>query len=251
MQLNIQNEVYTEDYSSLDNSSKYLSPIIIDFLKRNPEIKGNIVDIGCGKGGLLRKIKKAFNDRFNYFGIDYYFEPIENEKKEIIYIKKDINADFSEIEEKFDVAISTEVIEHVVDTDAFITNIKKLLKPNGILIITTPNLAFFFNRILLIFGNQPIFTEISWKQSFLGSLFIKKLFNAAGQGKNLNEAIFGHLRVFTFRALEDFVKYHGFSIIKKKGTTIFTSTILRMISRIFTLFPRMMPTIVIIAKKEE
>uniref|UniRef100_E6Q525 Methyltransferase type 11 domain-containing protein n=1 Tax=mine drainage metagenome TaxID=410659 RepID=E6Q525_9ZZZZ len=76
----------------------------------------------------------------------------------------------------FDVAIFGEVIEHLVDPDAALQEISRVLRPGGYLVLTTPNLACWFNRIVLVIGVQPIFTETSLhakigrKWSFLGQL---------------------------------------------------------------------------------
>jgi len=58
---------------------------------------------------------------------------------------------------EFDVVIAAEVIEHIVATEEFLAHCRAVLKPNGILILTTPNLLFWVNRFRMLFNKRPLF----------------------------------------------------------------------------------------------
>lgn len=100
-----------------------------------------------------------------------------------------------------DVVMLDEVIEHVVDTDGIIEEIHRVLHPDGVLVLSTPNLAAWFNRIGLLAGLQPAFTEVAY----------------SGVYGRPGEEVVGHLRVFTWRALREFLAAHGFSIVSVRG----------------------------------
>ncbi|MFC1570891.1 methyltransferase domain-containing protein [Candidatus Omnitrophota bacterium] len=55
--------------------------------------------------------------------------------------------------DKFDIIFLGEVFEHIVKPYSVLKNLVKLIKPGGCLIITTPNLANIYNRILLLMGH--------------------------------------------------------------------------------------------------
>ncbi|MCB8943124.1 MAG: class I SAM-dependent methyltransferase [Ardenticatenaceae bacterium] len=55
-------------------------------------------------------------------------------------------------DELFDVAVILEVIEHVVAAEFLLQEIQRVLKPGGYLILSTPNFAFWQNRIRILWG---------------------------------------------------------------------------------------------------
>ena len=93
------------------------------------------------------------------------------------------------------VEVDIDVIEHLFDTDKAIAEIRKVLRKDGFLVISTPNLSSFANRLLLLFGYQPLGTEVSTHKHY-------------GRPKkyNLREGVAGHIRVFTYKALIEFLK---------------------------------------------
>lgn len=60
-----------------------------------------------------------------------------------------------------DLVIAQEIIEHLFDTDHFLSEVHRVLKPGGILIISTPNLASLKNRLRLLVGKYPQYLEYS------------------------------------------------------------------------------------------
>ena len=49
--------------------------------------------------------------------------------------------------EQYDVVLATEIIEHVAHPDQFLKKIAEFAKPHGFLVLTTPNGAYFRNRL--------------------------------------------------------------------------------------------------------
>ena len=98
-----------------------------------------------------------------------------------------------------DLILAVEVIEHLYDPDSMVELWKRFLKPGGLLIITTPNLSSAINRISLLLGWQPADTEVSTTAKF----------GYPGSGHGV---VVGHIRVFTFRALLEFIRYRGLII---------------------------------------
>jgi SAM-dependent methyltransferase len=55
----------------------------------------------------------------------------------------------------FDAITALDVIEHLFDTDIFISELYRVLAPGGHLIIATPNLAWWWSRLRLLAGRSP------------------------------------------------------------------------------------------------
>ena len=100
-----------------------------------------------------------------------------------------------------DVVIMSELIEHLVDPDATLDEAWRVLRPGGSLLLSTPNLAAWYNRVLLACGIQPLFTEVSLRGIY---------------GRPGSEVV-GHLRVFTRRALIGLLSAVGFVDIRITG----------------------------------
>lgn len=56
----------------------------------------------------------------------------------------------------FDLVFGGEIIEHIFDTDSLFDNILRILTKGGIFAGTTPNLVAWFNRIMVLFGENPL-----------------------------------------------------------------------------------------------
>lgn len=99
--------------------------------------KGKILDIGAGVGDFLMTAK---NDGWEIIGI----EPSEKAKN--IAIKKGVSFvnDVKEIEShSLDVITMWHVLEHVPNLEEQITELKRMIKPNGTIIIAVPNFNSF------------------------------------------------------------------------------------------------------------
>ena len=100
-----------------------------------------ILDVGCG-GGIICEPLARLGARVT--GIDFAPNNIiaakihsKKNKLNINYINKDIEK--SKLDEKFDIILMFEVLEHLDDWKKTIKNIKKNLNKNGLIIISTIN----------------------------------------------------------------------------------------------------------------
>jgi ubiquinone/menaquinone biosynthesis C-methylase UbiE len=99
------------------------------------------------------------------------------------------------------VVIMSELIEHLVDPDSALDEASRVLVPGGTLLLSTPNLAAWYNRVLLAVGIQPLFSEVSLRGIY---------------GRPGSEVV-GHLRLFTRRALKEMLEAAGFVDVRIAG----------------------------------
>jgi SAM-dependent methyltransferase len=117
-----------------------------------------VLDLGCirhsadyalkDQNWLHKKIKAVAK---KVSGVDYLPEEIEKlSRRGYDIIFGDVTKPLK-IEDKFDVIVAGDLIEHLSNFEGFFTNCRNLLKPYGILIITTPNPFYsgFFHYIAL------------------------------------------------------------------------------------------------------
>ncbi len=114
----------------------------------------SILDLGCGTGYIGEKIIAKGN---KVYGIDYSSGAVKRARKAGLIARQGdlIKGKLPYKTKMFDGVIMGEVIEHVIDTDAFLREASRVLKDNGYLIITTPNIASFGRRLMLLFGINP------------------------------------------------------------------------------------------------
>lgn len=148
--------------------------------------KGSIVlDVGCSSGyyaNILRKDKGCIVD-----GIE--IDEGDRKKAEKI-LRKVYNFDLDSKEwpveltsQQYDVVFMGDVIEHVKGASEVLEKLKNILKKDGVIIISTPNIAHITARLELLSGNfeyetTGIFDETHLKYFTLSSL--KRLIENSG-----------------------------------------------------------------------
>ena len=112
----------------------------------------DIIDLGTADGRMLHTIKKKFPES-RCIGVEFNQELVNFGKlnfPEIEIIIGDIQAlDFPD--KSFDAALLTAVIEHVPDPEKAVGEANRILKPGGILILTSPDP--FWEHLATIVGH--------------------------------------------------------------------------------------------------
>ncbi len=110
-----------------------------------------ILEIGGGQLALL--CKKLFNDDCMVADVSNKFaEPLLKEGIRFSVFSL-MESELNKIADQFDVIILLEVIEHIpLPAYVVVEHIKPLLKPKGVLFMTTPNLFRIRNLIRMIMG---------------------------------------------------------------------------------------------------
>ncbi|MDI6708718.1 MAG: methyltransferase domain-containing protein [Candidatus Thermoplasmatota archaeon] len=196
-------------------------------------IKGKeVLDIGC-----VGDPKDLFSQEWSWFhdkirGAAKQVVGIDVNKELIAELKdKGYNIHYGNAEDpnlslgrKFDVVVAGELIEHLSNQGIFLENVKKHLRENGILIISTPNAR-----------------EIAYP--------LKRLIKGSANEEMCIPAVRSHLGYHTLTTLTNLLRRHGFSVIEYKYVnlelTTFGGRVLNFITKFIKDFSN---TIVVVAQ---
>ncbi len=129
-------------------STNYLAPSILQFCSKSSNIK-EILDLGCGNGSVTSRLSEA---GFKVTGCDVDADGIAIASKRfpnidfrVIGVNESIPED---LVDRFDLVISSEVVEHLFIPSQLIDFAHKALKPGGRLLLTTPYHGYLKNLTL-------------------------------------------------------------------------------------------------------
>jgi ubiquinone/menaquinone biosynthesis C-methylase UbiE len=161
-----------------------------------------ILDLACGRGTLLNRLSGLLPEAA-LTGADLSAPALETARGLGLNVKQaDVSTKLPFDDESFDCAIFGEVIEHIVDPDFALQEISRILRKGGTLVVTTPNLASWCNRLLLLAGVQPLCTETSLHVN------LGRRMKLLGQWRPAQ----GHLKIFTVTALREMLAANGYDV---------------------------------------
>jgi 2-polyprenyl-3-methyl-5-hydroxy-6-metoxy-1,4-benzoquinol methylase len=222
-----------------DARSKICYSLILDLMSNEIATggKNRILDIGCGDGSFITKFRKHCET----FGVDISQNAIIRAKEAgINAYEVDVSSQKLPFRDRyFDIIYMGDVIEHLINPDYAIKEVIRALRLNGFLVLSTPNLASWVNRLLLLIGMQPLFAEVSTVGTF---------------GRGARSSRFcpvGHLRLFTYKALREFLTYYQFNITKVSGAPYENlPKVLGNMDRILSRIPSLSSIIILACQKQ-
>jgi SAM-dependent methyltransferase len=185
------------------------------WLARNEKNKSKlrVLDIGCGKGQFLLDITQALKQKSqaglarvaavdliraegNLLGQiapppDFFQQSVDGEKLPFT-------------DASFDFVSCNHVLEHIFETEKFLREIRRVLQPSGLAVVSVPNCAAWMNRLAFLFGGLPLGAEVGTESVAYG------FWPGFLQGKLKRFEPSGHIRDFTPRALRDLSAACGF-----------------------------------------
>ncbi len=177
-----------------------------------------LLDCGCWDGVNTKKFGNAIGTKHLY-GTEFdKVKAKEAAKKEIKVTVNNLNEKLPYKNNFFDVVIAYHVIEHLVNVRLFVSEIYRVLRKNGYVIIGTPNLASWHNVFALLLGLQP-FSGPTIKPDYQSDIkFVMELNKARMKKVFCKEAeTLDHIKVMTTKALIDLLKGFNFKIENVSG----------------------------------
>lgn len=208
--------------------------IVLNLLKKNLGVQGVGLDVGCGSGFTTLWLSEH---GYPTLGIDAY--PIHRHPGNSLgFLKGDIYG--IEPQPEFDFVVLLDVIEHIEDDVRFLQQVRKFLKPGGIIVVTTPAFSWLWSSVDKMSGHFRRYTKsslakkaraagfgVEWQSYFYASTLplyfatrLMSLFFRARKVSNvesmLSPVVNGILR-FLVRQEEKALKYGGFPV----GSSLF------------------------------
>jgi len=184
--------------------------------------QGSIVlDIGCSNGTILEPCA----GRHMIFGVDICPDLASAARK------RGIQAQQHDFESgplpfrsgSFDAVFFGEAIEHQLDTDYILSEINRVLKPGGELVMTFPNIRTLLGLAMMAFLDLPPMYAARYRSP--------------------------HFRDFTLTTVEMALKNHGFEIFQSLGSSFFVPKIGECLPWIASFFPSWSHTVIVMADK--
>ncbi len=175
----------------------------------NLPLGATLLDYGCADGELTQQLAaRASSSRV--IGVEIHAELAEQARHRGIEIIAAADGHLPVEDATVDVATANQLIEHLADTDTFVREIHRVLRPGGTLVLSTNNLASWHNIVALFFGAQPFPSDVS-SDPGIGKLV------ALTAGDTGGWSSWTHLRVFSYRALIEMMQVHGFEVQRVQG----------------------------------
>ena len=184
-----------------------------------------VLDVGCGKGFLAEEFVKNGNE---VTGIDI-LSPSEVLPSLQRYYQADLDNSIATVVEQlprdgFDRVMLLDVLEHIPTCDRLLRECRPALKPNGVVVISVPNVANIWVRWMLLFGRFPYAERGILDRT--------------------------HVRFFTRKTARAFVEQNGYTISEERCTSIPLELVLgwsprnpvmRLLYVVLTVATRLMP----------
>lgn len=183
-------ELHKHSITYGEHLSRYMS--VTDIVKGK-----NVLDAACGVGYGTQLLAKSAS---SVTGVDYSEDAIAYAKEH--YSSKNVSFDVSDAtkmpykDASFDVVISFETIEHIHNPTAFVKEVRRVLKPGGVFVVSTPNDDEFtegnvyhvhefdlkeMNKVVGgAFKNVKLYFQGTW---FAAAVISQELFEQGGQFK--------------------------------------------------------------------
>jgi 2-polyprenyl-3-methyl-5-hydroxy-6-metoxy-1,4-benzoquinol methylase len=141
-----------------------------------------VLDVGCADGGFLSQFPAACTK----VGVD--LAPNRFRPADIHFVQTDVgHGGLPFVDNSFDAVYAGEIIEHVLDTEQFLRDIRRVLRPGGTVVLTTPNLCSLKNLYQWMRGRQLAWVDYKNDQ-------------------------LGHVRYFSPESLVQLISDTGFSV---------------------------------------
>lgn len=125
----------------LDEVNAYLSKL------GRPVEHLSVLEIGCGRGNMLVEARNRGHD---ICGLEFSTDAarVANRKLGADFVRVGVIGEAMFSDQSFDLCILADVIEHLRDPARFLDNVRRILKPGGVVFLATPSTESWSARLM-------------------------------------------------------------------------------------------------------
>lgn len=177
--------------------------------------KLHLLDVGCGNGLISFHLASLGHETLGIDQDKKCIQQAQNSNSLSTLQFRHLAAEDVDFPERFDAIICSEVLEHVPEPKALLGQLRKLLKPGGLLIVTVPN--GYGPRELLVTKPYQWLTKNS-----PGTLRIVDRFKLAlgytGKTEQSVAENLSHIQFFSRRSLINMISQHNFRLLNFRNS---------------------------------
>lgn len=171
-----------------------------------------LLDLGCDDGSWTLELARALGTS-DAHGVELVPEAARAaEAKGVSVHLADLNQPLPLDPSSFDLVHANQVIEHVSDVDLFVSEIRRVLRPGGVAVISTENGSSWHNIFAALLGWQIFsLTNVSGRVAGLGNPF------AVHRNAAAFSPTWRHKIIMNYLGLIELFKVHGFARVEITG----------------------------------
>lgn len=140
---------YPPEYEPYQRTARAFRSPILDWIQRKRlrsrvravsrlAAGGSLLDVGCGSGGFLREISRL--NRWQASGVEINGAMARFAREQLgLEVRQGTLEEAGFSKDAFDVVTMWDVLEHLHDPGAALTEVRRILKPGGWLLVSTPS----------------------------------------------------------------------------------------------------------------
>ncbi len=181
---------------------------------------GKVLDVGCGDGAILAPLR----DRHELHGVDVSEAAVAAARASgVNAVQHDLENPLPYPNDTFDFVFCGETIEHQIDTDWLLSEINRVLKPGGLLVLTYPNIRTPVGMLMLVFLDLPPMYSARYRAP--------------------------HYRDFTLKTIKISLKNNCLEFVKATGCAFFLPRIGECCKGLASVLPSFASTVIVQARK--
>lgn len=181
---------------------------------------GNCLDCGATSGHEYEFLDDSIGlPRDRYTGIEWHPDIARaGQEKGLNIVQGDLNKNIDFPDASYQCVFGFSVLEHLLNPCNFLREAHRCLRPDGTLVILTPNISTFFTIALLMVGKMPSSGPHPDSEALLQQ---EEPFRVHGDDRQhdpeADTPLHRHLVVFSYRVLKSYLHMLGFADVQGRG----------------------------------